>query len=120
MPGLEKEIVVLSAVRTPFGKFCNTLKDLSTTELNIITGRTAIVRAGVRPEEIDHVIFGNAQQTSVDAMYLARHIGLKAGVPPSVPALTVDRVCGSRVQSIVSRAQFPLVRDGRIVLCGRT
>ena len=120
MPGLEKEIVVLSAVRTPFGKFCGALKDLSATELGVITGRTAIVRAGVRPEEIDHVIFGNAQQTSVDAIYLARHIGLKAGVPPSVPALTVNRICGSGFQSIVSGAQFLLLGEASFILAGGT
>ena len=83
MPGLEKEIVVLSAVRTPFGKFCGALKDLSATELGVITGRTAIVRAGVRPEEIDHVIFGNAQQTSADAIYLSRPQGGRTALCPS-------------------------------------
>jgi len=82
MPGLEKEIVVLAAVRTPFGKFCGALKDLSATELGVITGRTRDCERGVRPEEIDHVYLGNAQQTSVDAILLARHIGLKAGLRP--------------------------------------
>src|SRR5436309_14026895 len=111
MPGLEKEIVVLSAVRTPFGKFCGALKDLSAPELGVITGSTAIVRAGVRPEEIDNVIFGDAQQSSVDALYLASHIGLKACVPPCGPALTVSRICGAGFQSIVSGAQFLLLGE---------
>ena len=120
MAGLEKEIVILSAARTPFGKFCGVLKDLTATELGVIAGRAAIERAGVRPEEIDHVIFGNAQQTSPDAIYLARHIGLQIGVPASVPALTVNRICGSGFQSIVSGAHLLLLGEASFVLAGGT
>jgi acetyl-CoA acyltransferase 2 len=120
MARLEKEIVILSAVRTPFGKFCGALKDLTATELGVIAGRAAIERAGVRPEEIDHVIFGNAQQTSADAIYLARHIGLQVGVPASAPALTVNRICGSGFQSIVSGAQLLLLGEASFVLAGGT
>jgi acetyl-CoA acyltransferase 2 len=120
MSGLEKEIVILSAARTPFGKFCGALKDLSATELGVIAGRAAIERAGVHPKEIDHVIFGNAQQTSVDAIYLARHIGLKIGVPPSIPALTVNRICGSGFQSIVSGTQLLLLGEANFILAGGT
>jgi acetyl-CoA acyltransferase 2 len=120
MGGLEKEIVILSAVRTPFGKFCGALKDLTATELGVIAGRAAIERAGVRAEEIDHVIFGNAQQTSADAIYLARHIGLQVGVPASVPALTVNRICGSGFQSIVSGAHLLLLGEASFVLAGGT
>src|ERR671919_755450 len=120
MPGLEKEIVILSAARTPFGKFCGALKDLSATELGVIAARAAIERAGVRPDAIDHVIFGNAQQTSADAIYLARHIGLGVGAPPSVPALTVNRICGSGFQSIVSGAQLLLLEEASLVLAGGT
>ena len=120
MTGLEKEIVILSAVRTPFGKFCGALKDRTATELGVIAGRAAIERAGVRPEEIDHVIFGNAQQTSADAIYLARHIGLQVGVPASVPALTVNRICGSGFQSIVSGAHLLLLGEASFVLAGGT
>src|SRR5918996_5512155 len=120
MPGLEKEIVIISAARTPFGKFCGALKGHSATELVVIAGRAAIERAGVHPGEIDHVIFGNAQQTSVDAIYLARHIGLKIGVPASIPALTVNRICGSGFQSIVSGAQLLLLGEANFVLAGGT
>ena len=120
MAGLEKEIVILSAVRTPFGKFCGALKDLTATELGVIAGRAGIERAGVRPEEIDHVIFGNAQQTSADAIYLARHIGLQVDVPASVPALTVNRICGSGFQSIVSGAHLLLLGEASFVLAGGT
>jgi acetyl-CoA acyltransferase 2 len=120
MPGLEKEIVILSAARTPFGKFCGALKDLSATELGIIAGSAAIEKAGISPADIDHVIFGNAQQTSADAIYLARHIGLKLGVPAPVPALTVNRICGSGFQSIVSGAQLLLLGEAGFVLAGGT
>ena len=120
MPGLEKEIVILSAARTPFGKFCGALKDLSATELGIIAGRAAIEKARISPADIEHVIFGNAQQTSADAIYLARHIGLKLGVPASVPALTVNRICGSGFQSIVSGAQLLLLGEAGFVLAGGT
>jgi acetyl-CoA acetyltransferase family protein len=120
MPGLQKGVVILSAARTPFGKFCGALKDLTATELGIIAGRAAIERAGVRLEEVDHVIFGNAQQTSADAIYLARHIGLQIGVPAFVPALTVNRICGSGFQSIVSGAQLLLLEEASFVLAGGT
>jgi acetyl-CoA acyltransferase 2 len=120
MPGLEKEIVILSAARTPFGKFCGALKDLSATELGVAAARAAMEGAGVRPDEIDHVIFGNAQQTSADAVYLSRHIGLKVGTPASVPALTVNRICGSGFQSIVSGAQLLLLGEASLVLAGGT
>jgi len=120
MTGLEKEIVILSAARTSFGKFCGALKDLTATELGVIAGRAAIETAGARAEEIDHVIFGNAQQTSADAIYLARHIGLQVGVPASVPALTVNRICGSGFQSIVSGAHLLLLGEASFVLAGGT
>jgi acetyl-CoA acyltransferase 2 len=120
MPGLEKEIVILSAARTPFGKFCGALKDLTATELGVIAARAAIERAGVRPDEIDHIIFGNAQQTSADAIYLARHIGLRVGAPAAVPALTLNRICGSGFQSIVSGAQLLLLEEASFVVAGGT
>src|SRR6266850_6239606 len=111
MTGLEKEIVILSAVRTPFGKFCGALKDLTATELGVIAGRAAIERAGARAEEIDHVIFGNVQQTSAHAIYLARHIwpsGWCAGV----------RACFDRESDL--RVRFPIHRErGTLASIGR-
>ena len=120
MPDDRKEIVVLSAARTPFGKFCGTLKDLTATELGVAAARAAMARAGVSPEEIDHVVFGNVLQTSSDAVYLARHTGLKSGVPVSAPALTVNRLCGSGFQAIISGAQLLLLGEADIVLAGGT
>jgi len=120
MPLPNKEIVILSAARTPFGKFCGALKDLTATELGVIAARAALERGGIKPEEIDHVVFGNVLQTSADAVYLARHIGLKSGIPPSVPALTVNRLCGSGFQAIVSGAQLLLLQEASYVLAGGT
>ena len=120
MPDAKKEIVVLSAARTPFGKFCGALKDLTATELGVAAARAAMARAGVSPEEIDHVVFGNVLQTSSDAVYLARHTGLKSGVPVSAPALTVNRLCGSGFQAIISGAQLLLLGEADIVLAGGT
>jgi acetyl-CoA acyltransferase 2 len=120
MPNGKKEIVVLSAARTPFGKFCGALKDLTATELGVAAARAAMARAGVSPEEIDHVVFGNVLQTSADAVYLARHTGLKSGVPVSAPALTVNRLCGSGFQAIISGAQLLLLGEADIVLAGGT
>ena len=120
MPDDRKAIVVLSAARTPFGKFCGALKDLTATELGVAAARAAMARAGVSPEEIDQVVFGNVLQTSADAVYLARHIGLKSGVPVSAPALTVNRLCGSGFQAIISGAQLLLLGEADIVLAGGT
>jgi acetyl-CoA acyltransferase 2 len=120
MPLPNKEIVILSAARTPFGKFCGALKDLTATELGVVAARAALERGGIKPEEIDHVVFGNVLQTSADAVYLARHIGLKSGIPPSVPALAVNRLCGSGFQAIVSGAQLLLLEEASYVLAGGT
>jgi acetyl-CoA acyltransferase 2 len=114
------EIVLLPGARTPFGKFCGSLRELSATDLGVIAAEAAIRRAGISPAEIDHVIFGNAQQTSADAIYLARHIGLRAGVPREAPALTVNRICGSGFQAIVSAAQTLRLGEARFVLAGGT
>jgi acetyl-CoA acyltransferase 2 len=113
-------VVILAGARTPFGKFGGALKDLTATDLGIVAAQEAIKRAGVRAEDIDHVIFGNALQTSSDAIYLARHIGLRAGIPPSAPALTLNRLCGSGFQSIISAAQMLLLGEAQFVLAGGT
>jgi acetyl-CoA acetyltransferase family protein len=113
-------IVILAGARTPFGKFGGALKDLSATDLGVVAAQAAIKRSEVRSENIDHVIFGNALQTSADAIYLARHIGLRAGIPPSTPALTLNRLCGSGFQAIISAAQMLLLGEARFVLAGGT
>ena len=96
------DIVFLSGRRTPFGSFGGTLKAFTATDLGVHAATAALESAGVESARVDHVVFGNALQTSSDAIYLARHVGLRAGVPVEVPALTLNRLCGSGFQAIVS------------------
>ena len=92
MPPVKKrEVVFLSGARTPFGTYGGTLKNCTATELATVAAKGALARSGISPEDIGHVVFGNVMQTSADAPYLARHVGLNAGVPISTPALTVNR-----------------------------
>jgi acetyl-CoA acyltransferase 2 len=116
--GHAKEVVILSALRTPFGAFGGSLRHLSATDLGVHAARAALERAGVQPVDIDHVYFGNALQTASDAIYLARHVGLKAGVPVDVPAMTLNRLCGSGFQAVVSGAEQILLGEAEVCLCG--
>jgi acetyl-CoA acetyltransferase family protein len=118
--GTDRDIVFLSAVRTPFGTFGGTLKDLSATDLGVVAASAAIERAGIGADEVDHVVFGNALQTSKDAIYLARHVGLRAGLPATVPAITLNRLCGSGFQAVASGAMEILMGDAEVVVCGGT
>jgi acetyl-CoA acetyltransferase family protein len=113
-----RDVVFLSAVRTPFGAFGGSLRQFSANELGAVAARAALERAGVEPGAVDHVIFGNALQTSADAVYHARHVALRAGVPVEVPALTVNRLCGSGFQAIASGAEQILLGEAEVVLCG--
>src|SRR5580765_2416956 len=112
------DIAIVSGARTPFGRYCGKLKDFTAQELGAIAGKGAIDRAGIDPKEFDHVVFGNAQQTSGDALYGARHVGLRAGIPIETPALTVNRLCGSGMQAIVSAAQMIQLGEASVVLAG--
>ena len=100
------------------GRYCGKLRDFTAQELGAIAAVEAMKRSGVEPGEIDHAVFGNAQQTSGDAIYGARHVALKAGVPIEVPALTVNRLCGSGMQSVVSAAQMIQLGEAKTVLAG--
>src|ERR1700674_4862276 len=100
------DIAIVSGARTPFGRYCGKLKDFSAQELGAVAAKGAMERAGVEAREFDHVVFGNAQQTSGDALYGARHVGLMAGLPIETPALTVNRLCGSGMQGIGDAAQM--------------
>ena len=99
-------------------EYTGKLKDFSALELGAIAARAALERAHLKPEAVDHVVFGNVLQTSSDAVYGARHVGLKAGVPVEVPALTVNRLCGSGIQAAISGAQMILLDEADIVLTG--
>ncbi len=112
------EIAIVSGARTPMGRYCGKLRDFTAMELGAIAARGAIERAQMDPKEFDHVIFGNAQQTSGDALYGARHVALRAGLPIETPALTVNRLCGSGMQSIVSAAQLIQLGEAERVLAG--
>src|SRR5438270_1850889 len=112
------DIAIVNGARTPMGRYCGKLRDFTAMELAAIASKEAIRRAGVQPSEIDHAVFGNAQQTSGDAIYGARHVALRAGIPIDVPALTVNRLCGSGMQSIVTAAQMIQLGESKIALAG--
>jgi acetyl-CoA acetyltransferase family protein len=101
-------------------QYAGKLKDVSAIDLAAIASRAALGRAGLAPEAVQHAVFGNVQQSSTDAVYLARHIALKAGLPVEVPALTVNRLCGSGIQSAISAAQMILLSEADVVLAGGT
>jgi len=116
--GASKDVVFLSGVRTGFGTFGGSLKDLSAIDLGAHASRAALERARVPVGDIGHTVFGNALQTSADAIYLARHVGLKAGLPIEVPAVTVNRLCGSGFEAITQGAQLILLGETDAVLAG--
>jgi acetyl-CoA acyltransferase 2 len=113
-----KDIVIVNGARTPMAEYNGHFSDVSAIDLGAIAAKGALERSGFAPEEIDHVIVGNALQTSGDAIYGARHVGLKAGVPNRVPALTVNRLCGSGIQSIISAAEQIELDEATTVLAG--
>src|SRR5437763_205556 len=112
------DIAIVSGARTPFGRYCGKLKDFTAMDLAAVAAKGAIERAGVEPKDFDHAVFGNAQQTSGDALYGARHVGLRAGLPIESPALTVNRLCGSGMQAIVNAAQMIQLGEANVVLAG--
>ena len=116
MKKLNKEIWIVAAKRTPFGTLGGALKGVSAIDLAVHASKAAITQAGVNADEIDQVILGNVQQTSEDAIYGARHVGLKAGIPIDKPALTVNRLCGSGFQAVISAAEQILLGDANCVL----
>jgi acetyl-CoA acetyltransferase family protein len=120
MPKLSKNLYIVGAKRTAFGTMQGALKSLSANDLAVVAAKAALAQSGVAANEIGHVIFGNVMQTSPDAIYCARHIGLKAGLPIETPALTVNRLCGSGFQAIVNGAEQLLLGEHEAVLVGGT
>ena len=116
--GSTKNVVFLSGVRTPFGSFGGTLRDVSAVDLTVHAAKAAIERAGIEPGEVQHSIFGNVMQTTSDTVYFARHVALKAGCSIETPALTVNRLCGSGFQAVVNGAQEILLGEGDVCLVG--
>src|SRR5207302_84601 len=113
-----KDILILDGARTPMAEYNGSFSDITAIDLGVIAAKEALSRSGVAPEEINHVIVGNALQTSGDAIYGARHVGLKAGIPKEVPALTLNRLCGSGIQSIISAAEQIHLDEANTVLAG--
>ena len=120
MPSARNEVVFLSAVRTGFGALGGTLKDLTATDLGVHAARGALARAGLPADQVDHVIVGNALQTSADAIYLARHVALRSGCRIETPAVTVNRLCGSGFEAVIEGARQILLGESKVVLVGGT
>jgi acetyl-CoA acetyltransferase family protein len=115
---MSKDVFILGGKRTAMGEYVGALKDVSAIDLGAIAAKGALESTGVAPEDIDHTVMGNALQTSGDAIYGARHVALKAGVPFDRPALTVNRLCGSGIQAIVSGAQMIQLGEAQTALVG--
>src|SRR4030088_838585 len=113
-----QDIYIIDGARTAVGVLQGSLSDISAIDLGVIAAKGAIERSGVNPQLIDQVVMGNVIQTSKDAIYFARHVALKAGLPVETPALTVNRLCGSGLQSIVNAAQMIQLGEAKTVLAG--
>jgi acetyl-CoA acyltransferase 2 len=112
------DIVIVAGARTAMARYTGAFKDISAIELAAVASREAIRRAGTDPAEFDHAIFGNVMQTSSDALYGARHVALKAGLKVETPAVTVNRLCGSGIESVAQAAMRILLGDSSLVLAG--
>ncbi len=117
-PLRDTDIVIVAGARTPFGNLGGALADRSATELAVVAARAAVERSGVPKDRFDDVVFGNVMQTSADAIYLARHVGLRAGLPIGVPALTLNRLCGSGLQAILTAANSLALGQSTYALAG--
>lgn len=113
-----KEVVIVAGARTPMARYMGELRKISALELGAVAAAEAVQRSGVAPQDFDHVVMGNALQTSADALYGARHVGLKAGLPVTTPALTVNRICGSGVQAILTAAQMIQLDEAALAVAG--
>ncbi|HVB62377.1 MAG TPA: acetyl-CoA C-acetyltransferase [Ktedonobacteraceae bacterium] len=115
---MQQAIYILSGARTPVGVLQGVFSDISAIDLGVVAAKGALERGNVDPKLVDQVVIGNVMQTSKDAIYFARHVALKAGLPIETPALTVNRLCGSGLQAIVSAAQMLQLGEGQIALAG--
>jgi len=113
-----RDLVLLDGVRTPMAEFCQSFAGLSALDLGTLAANGVLKRAAIDPEAIDHTFIGNALQTSPDAIYGARNVALRADIPKSKPALTVNRLCGSGIQSIISGAHAILLGEASTCLVG--
>jgi len=112
------DVVIVAGARTPMARYTGAFSEVSAIDLGAHASKAAIQKSGVDPAEFDHAIFGNVMQTSADAIYGARHVGLKAGLKMETPAVTVNRLCGSGIEAIVQGAQRLLLGEANMVLAG--
>jgi acetyl-CoA acyltransferase 2 len=112
------DVVIVAGARTPMARYTGVFSDVSAIELGAHATKGAVARSGVDPGDFDHVVFGNVLQTSSDAIYGARHVGLKAGLKVETPAVTVNRLCGSGIEAIAQAAQRLLLSEASMVVAG--
>src|SRR6202051_5290211 len=112
------DVVIVAGARTPMSRYTGSFSEVSAIDLAANASKEAIRRSGADPGDFDHAIFGNVMQTSADALYGARHVGLKAGLKMEAPAVTVNRLCGSGIEAIVQGAQRLLLDEASMVLAG--
>src|ERR1700721_655037 len=115
---MQREVFIVSGVRAGIGDFGGSLKDLPPTELGARVAREALLRANVGGDEVQHVVFGNVVHTEAKDMYLSRVAAIGAGITQDAPALTLNRLCGSGLQAIVSAAQSVTLGDADIAVAG--
>jgi len=113
-----EQVCIINGARTAFGNFGGSLKDFSAVDLGVEVSKAAFSRAGIDPVTVEESIFGNVIPTGKDGIYLARHIGLKSGVPVSAPALTLNRLCGSGMEAVIQAAKKILLGEAHTVLAG--
>src|SRR5829696_8281601 len=112
------DVYLIAGARTPMTEYNGALRDVSALELGAVAAHAVLEKAKVEPGWVDHVVIGNVLQTSADAIYGARHVALKAGLPNEVPALTVNRLCGSGLQSVISGSHLILAGEAQTCLVG--
>jgi acetyl-CoA acyltransferase 2 len=115
---LPTDVVIVAGMRTPMARYMGSFSEVSAIDLGAHAAKAAVQKSGVAAEEFDHVVFGNVLQTSADAIYGARHVGLKAGLKIETPAVTVNRLCGSGIEAIVQASQRLLLGEANMVLAG--
>ena len=114
------DIYLIHGARTPFGKLCGTLGRVSPTDLGIYASRAALDKSGVKGTDIDQIMYSNIGQSSADSYFLPRHIGLYAGIPESIPAVMLQRICGSGFETIIAGAEQISLQKAQTALCGGT
>src|ERR1700726_4577663 len=112
------DVVIVAVARTPMARYTGAFSEVSAIDLGAHASKAGIQKSGVDPVEFDHAIFGNVMQTSADAIYGARHVGLKAGLRMETPAVTVNRLCGSGIEAVSQAAQRLLLGEATMVLAG--